>query len=277
MRALLNTAHGQLVTRTKRYAYYRCPKSSCRAINVRKAEIESKFVRYLEALAPKPEYLRMFRAIVLDVWKEKQSEIEATRRTLQTRLENLEAKKDRVVSAFLHERLIDQPTYQRQVQQLDEDIALAEMAANDAKLDQLDIEGVLGFAEHVLNCSLDCRTVTGDYATREEQHCAVKAPPSPVNRGERTKHRARRKEPCGMFLCHIHIRHQRCNEMFLERLGRLLLTGTVRPVLRTGRTVLFVSLAQKATTTFWLNVQVSRWKLTVWLDFLPLTVALTVT
>ena len=60
------------------------------------------------------------------------------------------AKKDRVVDAFLHRGLIDQRTYQRQVDKLDEEITLAETALHDARLDELDVEGVLAFAECVL-------------------------------------------------------------------------------------------------------------------------------
>lgn len=52
--------------------------------------------------------------------------------------------------AFLHERSIDRQTYERQRDQLREQLALAEIELNDAVLDQLDVDGVLAFAEHVV-------------------------------------------------------------------------------------------------------------------------------
>ena len=136
--------------RTERYAYYRCRSADCRAVNVRKADVEGGFVQYLDAMVPKAEYVRLFREIVLDVWKQNQTNAAETRHRLQRNLDDLLSKKDRVVDAFLHRGLIDQRTYERQVDKLDEEITLAETALHDARLDELDVEGVLAFAEYVL-------------------------------------------------------------------------------------------------------------------------------
>ena len=54
------------------------------------------------------------------------------------------------IDAFLHERCIDRQTYERQRDKLREQLSLAEMELSDAVLDDLDVEGVLGFAEHVM-------------------------------------------------------------------------------------------------------------------------------
>jgi site-specific DNA recombinase len=137
--------------RSKRYAHYRCRSPKCRGVNVSRDTLHAAFVAYLEAMRPKPEFVRLFREIVLDVWRESQREIIVTRKRLQDRLDTLHGKKDRVVEAFLHERLIDQATYQRQVANLDEEIASAEVAVHEAHVDEIDVEGVLGFAEHLLS------------------------------------------------------------------------------------------------------------------------------
>ena len=60
---------------------------------------------------------------------------------------------DRIEDAFLHERSIDRQTYERQRDKLREQLSLAEMELSDAVLDDLDVEGVLGFAEHVLTAA----------------------------------------------------------------------------------------------------------------------------
>jgi hypothetical protein len=49
-----------------------------------------------------------------------------------------------------YQHAIDHPTYERQRDKLTEDTALAEMAVHEARIDELDIEGVLAFAEHLL-------------------------------------------------------------------------------------------------------------------------------
>jgi hypothetical protein len=47
---------------------------------------------------------------------------------------------DRIDEAFLHERSIDRQTYERQRDQLREQLALAEIELADAVLDQFDVE-----------------------------------------------------------------------------------------------------------------------------------------
>jgi hypothetical protein len=50
----------------------------------------------------------------------------------------------------LYRKEIDRATYERQRDKLREDIALVRIELEDAKLEEIDIEGLLGFAEHVL-------------------------------------------------------------------------------------------------------------------------------
>jgi uncharacterized tellurite resistance protein B-like protein len=94
--------------------------------------------------------MTLFREIVLDAWKEKQQEATEFTRTLQNRLTQLKARQDQLVDAFVYRRVIDEGTYKQQKDRLDQEIALAEIAAHDAKLDELDVEAVVVFAEHVL-------------------------------------------------------------------------------------------------------------------------------
>ena len=53
--------------RRKNYSSYSCRKG-CQGISVRKEALEGQFVRLLESLQPKPEYLNLFKAVVLDRW-----------------------------------------------------------------------------------------------------------------------------------------------------------------------------------------------------------------
>jgi hypothetical protein len=46
--------------------------------------------------------------------------------------------------------VITRETYQRQSNKISQDLALAEMALQDARLEQLDVEDIVAFAEHVL-------------------------------------------------------------------------------------------------------------------------------
>ena len=84
--------------------------------------------------------------IILDVRKNRRERWNGFRR-LSGGVVRQRERLDRIDEAFLHERSIDRQTYERQRDQLREQVALAEIELNDAVLDQLDIDGVLAFAE----------------------------------------------------------------------------------------------------------------------------------
>jgi site-specific DNA recombinase len=123
--------------RSKPYAYYHCAQGSCRSRNIPKKLLEDQFLKLIEKLQPKPEYLTLFKEIVLDVWKQRQAEAIILAKTLESRVDALKAKRQRVVDAFLHEGLIDKSTYQEQLDLLNEQIALVDLEIYDTKLEEL--------------------------------------------------------------------------------------------------------------------------------------------
>jgi hypothetical protein len=74
--------------------------------------METEFLKLIEQLQPKPEYINLFRELVLDVWRQRQGEAVEIATRLESRLDHLKAKRQRIVDAFLHERAIDKSTYQ---------------------------------------------------------------------------------------------------------------------------------------------------------------------
>ena len=134
--------------RSKKYAYYHCRK--CKQVKSSKQTLEAAFVELLSRLQPEVGYMRLFNAIVLDVWKQRQGEATRLRADLEAVVAKKRVRLDRVDEAFLHERAIDRQTYERQRDQLREQLALAEMELSSATENQLDVEGALAFAEHLL-------------------------------------------------------------------------------------------------------------------------------
>ncbi len=134
--------------RSKRYPYYHCRR--CKGISVRKAELETQFVDLLESLRPKPEFVRLFRAIVLDVWKRRHASAATRHAELERRIFALKNRESLLEEAFVFERRIDAATYDRQRDKLRQDVAVARIDLEGAKLEEIDVEGLLGFAEHVL-------------------------------------------------------------------------------------------------------------------------------
>ena len=94
--------------------------------------------------------MRLFRAIVQDVWKTRQSDILATQAAMQKRLRELSAKRERLEQVFIFDGAIDSETYNRNRTALLSDIALLEMELRDAATDTLEIDAALDFAEGVL-------------------------------------------------------------------------------------------------------------------------------
>lgn len=79
--------------RSKRYANYRCQNKPCKAVSITKADLERGFVEFLERMQPKPQYTKLFTAIVLDVWKEKQAQNITLNASLKQHLEDWKAAK----------------------------------------------------------------------------------------------------------------------------------------------------------------------------------------
>src|SRR6185503_331992 len=71
--------------------------------------------------------------------------------TLQSRLDSLKARRQRVIDAFLHDRSIDKSTYQDQVNLLNEEITLTDLEIYDTKIEELDLEAALNFAVSALS------------------------------------------------------------------------------------------------------------------------------
>lgn len=90
--------------RTKAYPYYHCAKGSCKSRNIPKKVLEEEFLKLIERLQPKPHYINLFKEIVLDVWRQRQADAISLVQTLECRLDNLKAKRQRVLDAFLRAR-----------------------------------------------------------------------------------------------------------------------------------------------------------------------------
>jgi hypothetical protein len=134
--------------RSARYAYYHCRK--CGEVRVNKSQLEARFVDLLLAVQPTEGYMRLFREIVLEAWSERRSDATRLRQQAQARADALRTRLDKVEDAFLYAGTIDRQSYERQRDRLRSDIVLAELEAGDAKAEEIDLEGVLAFADGTL-------------------------------------------------------------------------------------------------------------------------------
>jgi site-specific DNA recombinase len=75
--------------------------------------------------------------------KQRIAEIERRQKAIRQKL-------DRLDQAFLFERTIDIDTYDRHRDKLREELTLVQMDRHSSELEEMDVEGILAFAERVL-------------------------------------------------------------------------------------------------------------------------------
>jgi site-specific DNA recombinase len=134
--------------RSARYPYYSCRK--CGRVRARKTVLETLFTDRLATLQPRKEYLRLFNAIVRDVWESQRQGARDLREATQRRLHAVGQRLDALEQAFIFEKRIDRATYERQRDKLREDETLLQMELHEARVEEMDVEGLLAFAETLL-------------------------------------------------------------------------------------------------------------------------------
>jgi site-specific DNA recombinase len=135
--------------RKKNYRYYHCRR--CKGVSIRTEKLESQFLQFLESLRPRPDFMGLFRAIVLDVWRTRREDAGRLRQQLEGRLADVQGRESLLEEAFLYERKIDAAAYERQRDKLRETIGLIRIELEEARIEEIDVEGILAYAEHVLS------------------------------------------------------------------------------------------------------------------------------
>ena len=109
------------------------------------------FMGHLRRLQPDPRTMKLFRAIIADVWAQRVSDRAAEAKMLMRRIKELEGKKERLVWDSVDRRIADESTYQRMIRKIDEEIDMARAELDQSVSDDIDVESVLNFAEVVLS------------------------------------------------------------------------------------------------------------------------------
>src|SRR5438094_329667 len=135
--------------RSDYYAYYHC-RGRCRAVNISKTRLEELFVDELARLQPTPGFMRLVKDRVLSAWRKMQGDAKQCIAEIERRQKAIREKLDRLDQAFLFERSIDIDTYDRHRDKLCEELTLAQLDRHSCELEEMDVEGILAFAERVL-------------------------------------------------------------------------------------------------------------------------------
>jgi site-specific DNA recombinase len=140
--------------RNEYYAYYHC-RPGCRAVYVSKTKLEGLFADELALLQPTAGYMRLLKESVLQIWKARKAAVREELANAERAAKAIQDKLDRLDEAFLFERSIDIETYDRHAEKLREELTLVRIERHSGQLEELDVEGILAFAERVLPRAAD--------------------------------------------------------------------------------------------------------------------------
>ena len=119
-------------------------------MNISKTKLEELFVDELTRLQPTPGFMRLVKDRVLRAWREMQGDAKQRIAEIERRQKAIREKLDRLDQAFLFERTIDIDTYDRHRDKLREELTLVQIDRHSSELEEMDVEGILAFAERVL-------------------------------------------------------------------------------------------------------------------------------
>jgi hypothetical protein len=119
-------------------------------VNVSRAALEGAFADELALLQPSAGYMRMVKDRILHIWEQRRAEAKDRTVEQEKRVKLIQQKLDRLDDAFLFQQSIDAKTYERQRDRLREELMLAQIDHHAEAVDELDVQGILAFAERIL-------------------------------------------------------------------------------------------------------------------------------
>lgn len=134
--------------RSASYGYYHCWK--CGAVRVRADELERQMAELLGSLTIKTSpVMRLFKEIVLDVWKKEQATTQAETSRAKDNLTRIEQQMERLTDKLLSGVVTDD-VYQATSARLRTEIAIARSAQHDTEIEDLDVGAAVEMATHLL-------------------------------------------------------------------------------------------------------------------------------
>jgi hypothetical protein len=118
-------------------------------VNISKATLDGAFDE-LALLQPTPGYMRLVKDRILCVWERRRADAKDRTKEQQRRVSAIQQKLDKLDEAFLYAEAIDVTTYGRQRDKLREALTLAKLDHHAEAVEELDVEGILAFAERIL-------------------------------------------------------------------------------------------------------------------------------
>src|SRR5262249_42341221 len=95
-------------------------------------------------------HMRLVKDRILHVWEQRRAEANERTREEERRVKSIQQKLDGLDEAFLYSESIDLTSYSRRRDKLREELTLAQIDRHTEAVDELDVQGILAFAERIL-------------------------------------------------------------------------------------------------------------------------------
>jgi site-specific DNA recombinase len=136
--------------RRDKYPYYRCRKKGCYGVaNTSPDELHSKFLIWLQGLAPKPESMAAIKESIRTVWQQRQGDAEQLRAALTRKLEQAKSRKDTLVKRWADNQ-VDQETFGEYILQFKAEIEAIQDEIRSTEMENIELERVLTFADSII-------------------------------------------------------------------------------------------------------------------------------
>ncbi len=130
-----------------RYYYYHCGNKNCSMFGkgIPKLDLEKEFLKYLQKITPKDEFLKVFKETFLTLWQERGKRFELEAKQYETQIAELETKKKRICEMREDGSYTKEEFLERR-QEIENQVAAVKISMAECRIDQFDIESALAYA-----------------------------------------------------------------------------------------------------------------------------------
>lgn len=133
--------------RSQRYAYYHC---TCGKIRVGKKVLEDSFFDFLKQIQPNKDFIKLFKEILVEVWKKKQGFVFEEQRKMDKDLVFLREMKRRLIEKNL-QGIISDEDYKEQIESIGIRITIKEVERSEIKMEESNIDYLVSVSEELFN------------------------------------------------------------------------------------------------------------------------------
>lgn len=128
-----------------KFPYYNCYNRKCpKRKFLSKERVEEDYFNYLQEVAPKSQFLRTFKAVILDVWKNEYERVNQDIKDANKQIEELEDEKLKLIDMKKRELLPDKD-FKKSFDMLNKEIDDKRMALSETALEEFNIDEAVGY------------------------------------------------------------------------------------------------------------------------------------